>query len=93
MAAAYSGGRDGEWLLPWRSLPETVDRTEAFIEEQGVRYFIRRDNLKPVNVERLGPEHVTKAYAVLDRLMPRAKPVLADRFGWTLYEIESRLPE
>ena len=97
MAAAYSGGRDGKWLLPWRSLPETVDRTEAFIEEQGVRYFIRRDNLKPVDVEifeRLGgPEHVTKAYAVLDRLMPRARPVFADSFGWTLYEIDGRLPE
>jgi hypothetical protein len=35
----------------------------------------------------LTPEHVAIAHQIIATLRTRAKPLLTDRFGWSLYEL------
>jgi hypothetical protein len=86
-AAAYNGGRNGEWLLHYRNLPKNKDDVASFIKDNNIRYFIYRKDLLPIEIERFGQSHVDMARAVFDLLLPNALLIKTDAFGWSLYEV------
>jgi hypothetical protein len=91
-APAYNGGRDGKWILPWRTLPADGETIEQFLSRNYIGYFIYRPSLKDVEIDRFGQDHVDRGKRVFAALLPRSRLLLTDSFGWSLYEI-GRGPE
>jgi hypothetical protein len=90
--AAFNDGRNGEWILSWRSLPKDASEFDQFIRSNNIRYFVYRKSLPPLNAERLGegsgnPRHVEIAYQLMDYLLPGSRLLLTDQFGSELREI------
>jgi hypothetical protein len=88
-AAAYNGGRDGGWILGYRTMPSDEAHADEFLREQHVRYFIYRPTLNPTEIDRLGADHVGLAYGIMRSLLPKSRLLLTDPFGWSLYETNS----
>jgi hypothetical protein len=86
---AYNGGRDGHWILPFNAMPTDPIGTDKFVDENHIRFFIYRPWLDPVAIDRLGADHVASAYRVFEKLLPKSRLLMADPFGWSLYEIQS----
>jgi hypothetical protein len=85
-ASSYNGGRDNIWVLYYQMLPANLAQTDAFVARNGVHYFVDRDPIKPLDVERLGAAHVALAKAVVGRLKPHSRFILRDG-DMSLYEI------
>jgi hypothetical protein len=86
--AAYNGGRNGNWILPWYRLPAERADFDNFLRTNDIKYFIYRASLDPIEIERLGPEHVQMAYALFGQILPRSRRILVDPFGWELYALD-----
>lgn len=91
-AAAYNGGRDGNWLLHYRTLPADPAALDAFLRQHQIRYFVYRPNLTATEIDRFGQAHVDLAYDVLRTLLPRSRRIMSDPFGWELYAIAASSP-
>jgi hypothetical protein len=92
--AAYSGGRNDNWILPWHQLPDGPADFDSFLRSNGVKYFIYRESLTPVELERIDqasphPKHVESSYQLLRYLLPRSHRILVDAFGWELYAVDA----
>ena len=88
-APAYNGGRDGHWIVPYRTLPTDPVATDEFINENHIRFFIYRPSVGPLEIDRLGADHVALAYQVFKKLLPKSRLLMIDPFGWSLYEVQS----
>jgi hypothetical protein len=92
--AAYNGGRDGRWIVPWYRIPQHTDNVDEFLRSNDIRYFVYRASLDPFEIERLNlaanADHVGLAYELFRHLLPTSHPILVDPFGWTLYAIDER---
>jgi hypothetical protein len=86
-AAAYNGGKDGHWLLHYLVMPDDIRKTNEFLKQHSIRYFVYRSSLAPVEIERLGPSNVEMAYAIMKQILPKSRLILTDPFGSSLYEI------
>jgi len=84
-AAAYNGGRAGDWFVDILDIPANIDDVPGYIAGHQIGYFITRPDLKPVEAERLGPARLQAAGKVIDVLKPGAQLLLEDANGWRLY--------
>jgi hypothetical protein len=85
--SAYNGGRNGDWMILWTELPKGSDDLDAFVRRKNVRYFVYR-TLEPGEMEYFGSNHVKRAYALFEYLLPKSRRLLVDPFGWELYAID-----
>jgi len=90
--SAYTGGRQGEWILPWSELPKDPSDYDRFIQARGLRYFVYCPSITPLLAHRLdgggdNPRHVEMAYQFMRYLLPKSRLILTDAFGWELREI------
>jgi hypothetical protein len=85
-ASSYNGGRANVWVLYYQMLPANLAQTDDFIAHNGVHYFVDREPMQPIDVERLGAAHVALAKAVIGKLKPRSRLILRDG-DMSLYEI------
>ena len=90
--AAFNGGKNGDWILPYYRLPKDSAEFDTFIRNNNVRYFVFRKSLPPLNAERLGegsgnPRHAEIAYELMGYLLPGSRLLLTDHLGWELREI------
>ena len=83
---AYNGGRDGDWFVEIGETPRQLNSVQTFIKDKEIRYFIVRDDLLPIEIERLGPERLAVAARVIDTLKPGAELLVQDSRGWKLYK-------
>jgi hypothetical protein len=91
---AYNDGRNGDWLIPWHSLPAKPADFDDYLSRNKIRYFVYRPALLPLNAERLGqgsnnPRHAEMAYDLMRYLLPGSRLILTDSFGWELREISA----
>jgi hypothetical protein len=86
-SAAFNDGRSGGWFLSPRELPKSASDLDAFLARHRIRYFIDQPVPQPDPPSLLTPEHVAIAHQIIATLRTRAKPLLTDRFGWSLYEL------
>ena len=86
--AAYNGGRNNGWILPHHVLPDRLEDFESFLSRNGIRYFIYRPTLSLIELERLGPDQMKTAYALVQQIMPRSHRIFVDAFGWELYALD-----
>jgi hypothetical protein len=84
-AAAYNGGRAGDWFVDILDIPAGIDDVPGYIARHQIGYFITRPDLKAVETERLGPARLQAAGKVIDMLKPGAQLLLEDANGWRLY--------
>ncbi|HEY4372656.1 MAG TPA: hypothetical protein VGN52_12085 [Burkholderiales bacterium] len=84
-ANAYNGGRPGDWFIDIGQTPAELGDVQSFVSKNQIAYFIARDNLQPVEIERLGPEKLATAARVIAALKPGAQLLLEDANGWRLY--------
>jgi len=91
-ASAYNDGRPNRWILDYRTMPAPGEEAQAFLARNHVHYFIQPFSLTPVEVERLGPDHIALANRIVAELKPNSRLVTADRFGNRLYEIVPQVP-
>lgn len=87
--AAYNNGRSNDWILPHYILPKDEGDLDSFVARNSIRYFIDRQQLTPTEHERLGPENIALARALIARLKPRSRLVLADSMGSELWAVEA----
>ena len=85
-ASSYNDGRENVWVLPYQMLPLNLAVADAFILKNDVHYFVDREPVKPLDVERLGSAHVALAKAVISQLKPHSRLLLRDG-DMSLYEI------
>lgn len=85
---AYNGGRNGNWMVPWYAHPKGPDDIDNFLSSNGIKYFVYRDGLNRVEIDRLGPEHVEISNELFRRVLPRSRRLLVDQLGWELYAID-----
>ena len=85
-AAAYNGGLPGDWFIDIHQIPTALDDGKEYIATNHIAYFIARSDLKPVEIERLGPAKLDVASKVIGMLKPGARLLLEDANGWRLYQ-------
>jgi hypothetical protein len=86
--AAYNGGHNGGWILPYWMVPTGPEDFDNFLRSNEIKYVVYRTSLAPIEVERLGPERMNMAYALLQTVLPTSRRILVDPFGWELYAID-----
>ena len=85
-ASSYNGGHANVWVLYYQLLPPDPGQTDAFIAHNDIHYFVDREPIKPLDVERLGASQVALAKAVIDQLKSHSRLLLRDG-DMSLYEI------
>ena len=88
-ASSYNGGHSNDWVLDFRLLPATAAQTDSFVVQNGIHYFVDREPVKPIDIERMGPDHIALAKAVIARLKLHARLILRDDDMY-LYAIQPR---
>jgi len=84
-AGAYNGGKYDDWFVDISQTPESLKDVKGFIAENRIAYFITRPDLKPVEIERLGPAKLQVAKRIIETLDPGAQLLMEDANGWRLY--------
>jgi hypothetical protein len=89
---AYNGGKSGDRMIPWHTLPAKSDEFDDYVRSRGIRYFVTYPAMPPLIAERLdqgagNPRHTQIANELTAYLMPGSRLILTDRFGWELREI------
>jgi hypothetical protein len=86
--AGYNGTKENRWVLNYTTLPTESQSLDSFLEQNHVRYFIDRPTLAEVDIQVLGGEPKLKtSRQLIAALIPRSHVIMADNFGWRLYEI------
>jgi hypothetical protein len=91
--AAYNGGKDGNWILPWYRLPTKESEFDQFLRDNSIKYFVYVPSLPAVQIERLAsgsndPKHTEMAYALMRYMIPNSHLIMTDPFGWELRELD-----
>jgi hypothetical protein len=95
---AYNGGKNGNWLFPWYVLPAKPDEFDAYLRNNGIRYFVYCPTMDPSQVQLLGngsynPRHAEIVYDLMRYILPGSRLILTDSFGWELREMSADGPK
>jgi hypothetical protein len=85
--SAYNGGRPNVWVYPFKALPARAVELDGFMTND-IRYVVVPDAVRPLDMERMGADHVAMAWAVVARLKPHAHAIFRDGKGLTLYQVD-----
>jgi hypothetical protein len=85
--SAYNGGKPNVWIYPFKALPKRAVDLDGFMSND-IRYVVVPDAVRPLDLERMGADHVGMAWAVIARLRPHAHAIFRDSKGLTLYQVD-----
>jgi hypothetical protein len=91
---AYNDGKNGDWLVPWYSLPAQPADFDEYLRNNKIRYFVYCPKMDPQALEQLGqgsynPRHAEITRELMRYILPGSRLILTDRFGWELREMPS----
>lgn len=88
LVSAYNGGIPNRFVKQWQVMPSSLKNLGAFLKREHIRFFIARDDVSPVDRERMSSPHVSLAEASFAILRTCSKLLVQDGHGWSLYQID-----